>query len=68
MDVFEYLVKRVNDCNFHRQPSLALLFSKPEEKAPVLCNHSEFNIEKFTALFFRTLSSYTDLEYSDPKQ
>lgn len=66
--MFECLVKMINDYNFHRQPSLALLFSMSEEKAPVLCNHSEFNIEKFTALFFRTLSSYTDLEYSDPKQ
>lgn len=39
--VFECLVKWVHDCNFQGQLSLALLFSKPEEEAPVLCNHSE---------------------------
>ena len=43
-DVFECLVKWVNDLNFQGQMSLALLFSKPEEKAPVLCSHSEIKI------------------------
>lgn len=40
-DVLECLVKWVNYCNFQGHLSLALLFSKPEEKTPVLCNHSE---------------------------
>lgn len=49
--MFECLIKRVNDCNFQGQPSLVLLFSKPEEKAPVLCNHLEIKVEKVTTMY-----------------
>lgn len=41
MDVFDCLVKSVNDCNFQGQLSLDWLFSKSKEGTSVLCDHSE---------------------------
>lgn len=65
--MFECLVKTVNDYNY-RQPSLALLFSMSEEKAPVLCNHSEFNIENSQLCFLEHYQAIQILNIPDPKQ
>lgn len=50
MDVFDCLVKSVNDSNFQGQPSVDWLFSKSKERTPVLCDHSEIKTTAFAFL------------------